>query len=83
MATIARDQLAAELGQAPDAISVVRVEEVEWPNSALGCAAEGQMSLQVITPGYRVLLRANGTDYTFHTDKQRQVIRCDEHGTTQ
>jgi hypothetical protein len=77
MASLAQNQLAADLGIAPQDVAVVGVEAVEWNDSGLGCLESGQMALQVITPGYRVSLRANGTDYTFHTDSERVVKRCD------
>jgi hypothetical protein len=34
------------------------------------------MYLQVITPGYRVILEAQGKQYTYHTDTRRQVVPC-------
>ena len=32
--------------------------------------------LQVITPGYRIILEAQGQRYEYHTDQQRSVVRC-------
>ena len=67
------------LGRPADKITlfdVVRVTEEEWPDSSLGCPKPGQAYLQVITPGYRVVLGANGKEYEYHTDMASQVIAC-------
>ena len=68
--------LAKDLGVTAGQISVVRVTEEEWPDSSLGCPKPGQAYLQVITPGYRVVLGANGKEYEYHTDMASQVIAC-------
>jgi hypothetical protein len=44
------------------------VEAVEWPDSCLGIQDPDVMCMQVITPGYRVILNADGTDYEYHTN---------------
>ena len=36
------------------------VEGVNWPDSCLGLAKQGQTCLQVITPGYRVSVTSGG-----------------------
>lgn len=78
---LTRQQLAAELDCSDESISVVSVEETEWNDSALGCPQPGMMYLQVITPGYRIILEQNGQQYTYHTDRRARVIRCD-HGSS-
>ncbi len=74
---LARRMLANELGCEPDQVAVVSAEAVEWPDSSLGCPQPGMMYLQVITPGYYVVLEHNGRRYTYHTDRGRRAIRCD------
>lgn len=73
---LARQRLAAELGGEPDDITLVHVEAVEWPDSSLGCPQPGMFYLQVITLGYRLILEHNGTQYIYHTDRGRRVVRC-------
>ena len=68
--------LANFLGVDVDTIQVVSVESVEWSDSSLGCPKAGQNYLMVITPGYRVLLEADGRQYEYHTDMQNTVVRC-------
>ncbi len=67
--------LAGRLAIPADAITVRSVEQVEWNDASLGCAKPGQMYAQVITPGYRIVLEANGQSYEYHTGDGR-VIRC-------
>jgi heat shock protein HslJ len=74
---LARQALAKELGVDAAAIRVVQIEEVEWRDSSLGCPKPGMNYLQVITPGYRITLEAQGRSYQYHTDTGKRVVRCD------
>jgi hypothetical protein len=76
VAELARQSLARDLGIGADAITVVGVEAVEWNDSSLGCPKAGFNYLQVITPGYRITLEAQGTRYEYHTDQRGSVVRC-------
>lgn len=68
-ATNARLDLAAKLGLAHELlISVLSAEAVDWGDSCLGVETPGIMCLQVITPGYRVVLEAGGQRYEYHTN---------------
>lgn len=51
-------QVAAQTGLPVEQLEVTATETVEWASSALGCPMPGQMYLDVITPGYRVEVRA-------------------------
>ncbi|GAP12397.1 hypothetical protein LARV_00132 [Longilinea arvoryzae] len=65
----ARQALAARLGLDLDLlITVVSVEEVEWPDSCLGVSSPDVMCAQMVTPGYRVALEYAGLKYEYHTD---------------
>lgn len=77
MARLAQQDLASRLGVAADTVAVTGVTPTEWPDSGLGCAVPGEMSLQVITPGYRLLLSSGGKAYTYHTDSSRSVVLCE------
>lgn len=68
--------LATELGIGRDAVAVARAERTEWPDSSLGCPEPGKAYLQVITPGYRVVLDANGRSYEYHTNLRDLAVRC-------
>jgi hypothetical protein len=49
-------------------INVVTFEPVEWPDSCLGVVEDGIVCAPVVTPGYKILLDANGSSFEFHTD---------------
>ncbi len=69
-----------ELGVAATDITVLSVEAVEWPDSALGCPQPDMIYAAVITPGYKVMLDAGGTTYAVHTDSRAdgEKIVCTE-----
>lgn len=62
---------------APEAeITVVSETDATWPDSCLGCAGEGEMCAQVMTPGSRVVLLARGVSYEYHADRRAHVRLC-------
>lgn len=60
--------LAQQLSIDPQAIKVVSVEQVEWSDGCLGLGRPDQACLQVIVPGFRVMLEANGAQYEVRTN---------------
>ncbi|MFO7167617.1 MAG: hypothetical protein DIU80_006270 [Chloroflexota bacterium] len=72
----AKADLAQFLNISPDEIEVIQVQPVDWNDTSLGCAQPDTTYLQVITPGYQVVLRAAGNTYTYHTDSGANVVRC-------
>jgi len=75
---LARQDLAGQLGMKVEDITLAAVEAVEWRDSSLGCPQPGMNYLQVITPGYRITLAAQGQSYEYHTNKSSRVVRCDK-----
>ncbi len=69
------EELAGDLGVPDDRVILVDVQPAEWPNSCLGLAGPGETCADVITPGYRVLLRVGVSDYEFHTNSDGTSIR--------
>ncbi len=74
----AQAYLAEELSVDLDRIEAVSVEPVEWPDTSLGCPEPGEAYLQVITPGYRIILEADEKRYRVHTDQDGEAIRICE-----
>ncbi len=75
------DAAAKQFGVPTTAIEVLKVEATEWPNACMGCAAPGTMCAQVITPGYRIVLKMGDATHEVHTDSKGLHIRfCDEIG---
>ncbi len=74
-ALAARQTLAQQLGLDPAAITIVSADAVEWPNSCLGVVKPGEMCADVITPGYKVVLEAQGKKYEVHTSENGASVR--------
>jgi len=70
----ARRSLAGKLAIAEEVVTVETVEAVDWPDASLGCPAKGELAAAVITPGYRVTLRANGQPYEVHVAGARARV---------
>ena len=70
--------LSEQTGTPPDEIILVSIEAVEWSDSSLGCPEEGFMYAQVITPGYQIVLEAQGQQFNYHTDQAANVVLCQE-----
>jgi len=72
----AKADLAQQSGVPVDQIKLVSMEAVEWSDTSLGCPQEGYMYAQVITPGYVMVLEAQGQSYEYHTDTTTSVVWC-------
>jgi hypothetical protein len=72
----AKEDLADQLSIRKDQISLVETIEVTWPDSSLGCPQKGVSYLQVLTPGYKIILEAGGNQYEYHSDESIQLISC-------
>ncbi len=70
--------LANQLGIDRSAVTVVSSEAVAWPDACLGVTLADEMCGQVITPGYKIVLSANGNSYTYHTDQNGSWYRLAE-----
>ena len=79
-ALAAQKMLAEKLNLSTAEIEIQKVEPVDWPNACLGAAAPDEFCAQVITPGFRVILAANGQTYEYHTDREGSQIRQAETG---
>jgi hypothetical protein len=71
----AQTTLAQQLQVDAAAITVVKVEAMEWPDACLGAATAEEMCGQVITPGYLVTLAVDGTEYRYHTNENGSMVR--------
>ncbi len=72
--------LAKRLNIAPEAITLVSAEIVEWPDGGMGCPAPGMAYITVITPGYEILLAAGGEEYPYHSDLRGNYVLCGPDG---
>ena len=70
----ATEDLSRRLGVPQSDVRVVSVEGREWSDASLGCPEPGVAYIQVITPGYLIILEAGGKRYEYHTAKSRAVL---------
>ncbi|MCY2992028.1 MAG: beta-propeller domain-containing protein [Planctomycetota bacterium] len=74
MVALAAADLAKRLSVSIETITVAQVEAVSWPDSGLGIHQDGQLVLQVIVDGFRIVLDHETTRYAYHTDSANNVL---------
>ena len=52
----------------PADVHLMFYEIVDWPDGCLGVFQEGVMCIQVITPGYRIIVDVNGSTVELHSN---------------
>jgi len=76
------DRAMAELRAGADrpagGVTLAAAQAVNWPDASLGCPERGKSYIQVITPGYRIVLQAGAQQYEFHSgaDAGSRLARC-------
>ena len=76
LAQIAIDDLVERIGVGPDDITVVSVDEVTWRDASLGCPRKGFDYAQVLTPGIRIVLAVDDTEYRYHGGNGQDPFYC-------
>ena len=61
--------LADSLRIQASAVKIVDVTSVEWPDACLGVTRPDVLCAQVVTPGYSIILAAQGRAYEYHTNQ--------------
>ncbi len=77
-AIAAKVALSQKLTIPVDQISFVSADAVQWSDSCLGLGGPADSCLQAVTPGYKVILAAEGKQYEIHTDESGSVVRIKE-----
>jgi hypothetical protein len=67
----ARKDLAKRLKLDPADVKERAVEDADFPDMSLGAAEDDEMSGQMITPGWRIRLEAQGQTYEYRADKNQ------------
>ncbi len=72
-------QVAEALDMEAEALTMISIEAVEWPDASLGCPEPGRSYAQVVTPGWRLVYRdAAGEAHEVHTPQNMQhFVICD------
>lgn len=76
LVNLTKEDLSQRLGVKMGEIRLLKIEEVDWPDTSLGCPQPGMFYAQVITPGYKITLEGRGKSYVYHSDYNR-VIFCE------
>jgi len=76
---VARAVLAGQLGMSdPSQVALVQALPVYWSDACLGMSSADIACAEVITPGFRILLEAQGHRYVFHANQDgSQVIQVE------
>ena len=67
----ARSDLARRLHVDENEIGEGHVEQADFSDASLGAPLEEEMSAQVITPGWRIRLKARGENYEYRATKRQ------------
>lgn len=67
----ARADLAKRLGVSENEIKETSVERADFPDLALGAPIAEEMSGQMITPGWRIRLRAGDKGYEYRANQDQ------------
>src|SRR3989304_3233048 len=65
------------LGADPAAIETLRAEATVFSDGSLGCAKPGEVYIQVLTPGYHVVLGHEGRTYDYRATETGHFVLCE------
>lgn len=71
-----RQDLATRTGADPSKLKVVRDQSVTWNDGSLGCPEPGQEYLQMLVPGYWIVIAVDGREYDYRCDGKGQFRLC-------
>jgi hypothetical protein len=67
----ARADLAERLGVKENEVDEEAVEDTDFPDANFGASMPDEMSAQMITPGWRIRLKANGQTFEYRANRNR------------
>jgi hypothetical protein len=65
----AKSDLAKRLKVDVSLIEVASVSDAEFPNGSLGAGTSGEMAMQMISSGWKIVLKADGANFEYRADK--------------
>lgn len=74
----AKADLAKRTGLDPATFTVIRADAVVWADGSLGCPVPGMMYVQMVTPGYWIVLGAGGASYDYRSGRSGPLRLCDQ-----
>jgi hypothetical protein len=76
MIAAAKADAVQRTGKAEKDITVVSAERVTWSDSSMGCPVPGRMYAQVLTPGYRIVLKVGSEQMSYHAGAVGKPVLC-------
>lgn len=73
-----RSEAARQAGVPLDSVIVLASEAVTWPDSGFACSAPEESTLQVLTPGFRVVIEAGEHRFEYRGDRRGHFSLCPE-----
>ena len=73
----AMQDLTERLAVGPDAITLISAESVVWPDGSLGCPRPDMGYKQVQQDGMRIVFKAQGRVYEYHSGGSRPPFLCE------
>jgi len=71
----AKDHLVKRLKVRPEEVTLESATPATWPDASLGCPEKDRMYAQVVTSGYKVLLKVEAKTHEVHVAGSR-VVSC-------
>jgi hypothetical protein len=71
----AQKALTSSLGIRMEQATITMIANAQWPDGCLGLASPNETCPQGVVRGYRVVLRANGEVFEYHTDSTGLILR--------
>ncbi len=72
----AKTDLASRLSVPTSALTLKSATRIVWSNSSLGCPKRGFLNLEVMTPGFLIVLSYQGKDHEYHSDIKGHLFLC-------
>ncbi len=72
-----RIDLAGRLGVNINEVKLISAKPVSWPDGGLGCSQPGAIIVQVLTPGFLIVLEHAGLRYEYHSGGSQVPLYCD------
>ena len=73
----ARTVLATRLHTPEAKILTLEAIDTSWPDICLGIKEKDTVCAQVITPGYSILMQANGKEYRYRTNVSGSIVKAE------
>jgi hypothetical protein len=71
------EDLQERKGMGREEITIERAEAVVWRDGSLGCPQPGMMYIQVLMPGYLVVLQVRDDVYNYHAGESGHFLLCE------